>query len=53
MNTLKVIFPAMMITGAVGSLIVNMVSNGEFAISLQWLGAAVLYSALLIRNIGG
>lgn len=48
---LKVIFPAMMVIGATGSLIVNIVEHGEFPISLQWVGAALLYTALLLRNM--
>ena len=52
MNTLKILFPAMMVAGATGSLIVNLITHGETAISLQWVGAAMLYTALLLRNIG-
>ena len=51
MNTLKVLFPAMMVAGALGSLIVNLISKGETAVSLQWIGAAILYTALLLRNV--
>lgn len=50
-NMLKVIFPAMMVLGATGSLIVNIAESGDFPISLQWIGAAILYTALLLRNI--
>ena len=53
MNTLKVIFPALMVLGATGSLIVNLITKGDYAVNLQWIGAAILYTALLIRNIGG
>ena len=49
---LKIIFPAMMVAGALGSLIVNLVERGEWATSLQWIGAALLYTALLFRNMG-
>lgn len=52
MNTLKIIFPALMVMGACGSLMVNIITKGEFAVSLQWLGAAALYTALLLRNMG-
>ena len=52
MNALKIIFPAMMVAGATGSLIVNLISKGEIAVSLQWVGAAILYTALLLRNVG-
>ena len=52
MNTLKIIFPALMVIGATGSLVVNAITKGEFAISLQWVGAALLYTALLLRNMG-
>lgn len=48
---LKIIFPALMVIGATGSLVVNVVEKGQFAISLQWIGAALLYTALLMRNI--
>lgn len=51
MTILKAIFPALMVVGAVGSLIVNLIEKGEFAVSLQWIGAALLYTALLMRNI--
>ena len=53
MNTLKVIFPALMVLGAAGSLVVNLITKGDNAISLQWVGAALLYTALLLRNMGG
>lgn len=49
---LKIIFPAMMVAGAIGSLVVNLVERGEWATSLQWIGAALLYTALLFRNMG-
>ena len=49
---LKIIFPAMMVAGAIGSLVVNFVERGEWATSLQWIGAALLYTALLFRNMG-
>lgn len=48
---LKIIFPALMVIGATGSLVVNVVEKGQFAISLQWVGAALLYTALLLRNM--
>lgn len=48
---LKIIFPALMVIGATGSLIVNLVEHGQFAVSLQWIGAALLYTALLMRNM--
>ena len=53
MNYLKILFPALMVVGALGSLIVNAVEKGHWAISLQWIGAALLYTALLVRNTGG
>lgn len=52
MNVLRILFPALMVIGALGSLAVNIVSGGEFPVSLQWVGAALLYTALLLRNIG-
>lgn len=52
MIILKVLCPALMVLGALGSLIVNVVDHGYWAISLQWVGAALLYTALLVRNMG-
>ena len=52
MNALKIVFPLLMVAGAAGSLVVNIVDKGEWATSLQWIGAALLYAALTIRNIG-
>lgn len=49
-NTLKVVFPGMMVVGAVGSLVVNIISKGDWPTSLQWIGASLLYTALLFRN---
>lgn len=40
-----------MVIGALGSLVVNIISKGEYAISIQWVGAMLLYTALMIRNI--
>ena len=48
---LRVVFPALMVTGALGSLVVNLVSKGEFPVSLQWVGAMLLHTALLLRNM--
>ena len=49
-NFLKIFFPAL-ITGALGSLILNIITNkAEWPVSLQWFGAALLYTALLFRN---
>lgn len=52
MNVLKILFPALMVVGALGSLIVNIVGKGNHATSLQWLGACLLYTALMPRNRG-
>ena len=49
---LKIIFPLLMVIGAVGSLVVNIVDRGDWATSLQWLGAGLLYTALTFRNLG-
>ncbi len=50
-NFLKIFFPALMVTGALGSLILNIITNKtEWPVSLQWFGAALLYTALLFRN---
>lgn len=51
MEILRIIFPILMVIGAVGSLIVNVVDRGDPATSLQWVGAALLYTALTFRNI--
>lgn len=50
LDILKITFPALMVTGAIGSLIVNIISKGNWPTSLQWLGASLLYTALLFRN---
>ena len=52
MNILSIGFPVLMVIGATGSLIVNMASGGDWATSLQWIGACLLYTALTFRNIG-
>lgn len=50
-DILKVVFPALMVIGAAGSFILNMATNLEnWPVSLQWIGAALLYTALLFRN---
>ena len=50
-NFLKIFFPALMVTGALGSLILNMITNkAEWPVSLQWFGAMLLYTVLLFRN---
>lgn len=49
-NILKVVFPGMMVAGALGSLVVNIISKGDWPTSLQWIGASLLYTALLFRN---
>ena len=50
-NTLKIVFPALMVLGAAGSFIVNVIDKGDFPVSLQWIGACLLYTALLLRNM--
>lgn len=50
MELLKIFFPALMVIGAFGSLIVNIISNGGYAMSIQWIGATLLYTALMLRN---
>lgn len=50
-DILKIVFPALMVIGATGSLVLNLVTNpSDWPVSLQWLGAALLYTALLFRN---
>ena len=51
MNYLKVIFPSLMVIGALGSMVVSLKSEGGSATGLQWLGACLLYTALTFRNI--
>ena len=51
MEILRIIFPALMVVGALGSLIVNIVEKGNYAINIQWIGAALLYTALMLRNM--
>ena len=51
MEILRIIFPALMVVGASGSLIVNIIEKGNYAISIQWIGAALLYTALMLRNM--
>lgn len=50
MSLLKILFPALMVIGAFGSLVVNIVSKGDSPTSLQWIGACLLYTALMLRN---
>lgn len=45
-DILKVAFPGLMVAGAVGSLVVNIIDKGNWPTSLQWLGASLLYTAL-------
>lgn len=51
MTALKIMFPILMVIGALGSLVVNVLDKGNWATSLQWIGAALLYTALTMRNI--
>ena len=51
MGILKIIFPALMVIGALGSLAVNVVDKGDYAVNIQWVGAMLLYTALTIRNM--
>lgn len=52
MSALKIVFPLLMVAGALGSLVVNILDHGNYATSLQWIGAGLLYTALTIRNMG-
>ena len=52
MDVLRIVFPLLMVVGAMGSLMVNLVQKGNWATSLQWLGACLLYTALTMRNVG-
>lgn len=51
MMILKIIFPLLMVIGALGSFTVEIVSKGDWAMALQWIGACLLYTALTFRNI--
>lgn len=51
MEILRILFPALMVVGALGSLVVNVIDKGNYANNLQWFGAALLYTALMLRNI--
>ena len=51
MEMLKIVFPLLMVFGALGSLITEIVSKGSWATALQWIGACLLYTALMFRNI--
>ena len=48
----EIFFPLLMVIGAAGSLLTNIANRGEWSTSLQWLGAALLYTALPFRNMG-
>lgn len=48
---LNILFPLLMVVGALGSLIVNIAQKGDWATSLQWVGACLLYTALTFRNV--
>ena len=51
MSKFNIIFPLLMVIGALGSLAESIVSGRKFdATSLQWFGAMLLYTALTIRN---
>lgn len=51
MQILILFLSGLMVTGAVGCLIVNVIEKGPFPASLQLIGAALLYTGLLMRNI--
>lgn len=50
-DILRIAFPIIMVIGAIGSLIVNIIEHGFYGITLQWLGAALLYTGLTFRNM--
>lgn len=52
MDIMRVVFPGLMVLGALGSMVMNLIERGSGAITLQWIGAALLYTALLMRNTG-
>lgn len=48
---LRILFPLLMVVGAIGSFIVEIARKGDWATALQWLGASLLYTALTFRNM--
>lgn len=48
---LRIIFPLLMVCGALGSVIVEVASKGDWEVALQWVGATLLYTALTFRNM--
>lgn len=48
---LRILFPLLMVVGAIGSFIVEIARKGDWATALQWLGACLLYTALTFRNM--
>lgn len=51
-DVLRIVFPALMVIGAFGSVVTNVASKGDWPVTLQWIGATLLYTALLFRNRG-
>lgn len=51
MDVLRILFPILMVIGALGSLVVNIIQKGDWPTSLQWFGAMILYTALTFRNM--
>ena len=52
MMILKIIFPLLMVIGALGSLIVEIVHKGDWATALQWVGACLDFSdALSLQSL--
>lgn len=50
-HILRIVFPVMMVCGALGSFIVEVATKGSKATALQWIGAMLLYTALTLRNM--
>lgn len=50
-DALRIIFPLLMVCGALGSVITEIVSKGDWEVALQWVGATLLYTALTFRNM--
>ena len=55
----RTFFPACMVFGAFGSLVTNLLTKDKnvstliwIAMSVQWIGATLLYTGLLLRNRG-
>lgn len=49
-NALRVIFPVLMVIGALGSACIEVCTRGLTPTYIQWIGATILYVGLTLRN---